>query len=259
MKTFLAVTAGMLALAAVPAGAADLGLPAKAPVPVYNWTGCYFGGNVGYGNGQDRFTTSTTFGAGLPTVFSDTIKSNGFFGGGQAGCNYELPSSFVFGIEADGDWSDIHGSTNTFNPANSVYHNFELEDFGTVRGRFGYAWNNVFVYGTGGWAWGEDKVQATITASAIGFAGASVTNTTDLSGWVAGAGLEVGLLNFPGWTVRLEYLHLEFDNVHETFNFGAIRTLSLISHSTSTIDVDTLRIGVNYLFNFGPAPIVTRY
>ena len=49
-KLFLATTA-FVVLAAASAGAADMSVSrpvyAPAPVPVYSWTGLYFGGNVG--------------------------------------------------------------------------------------------------------------------------------------------------------------------------------------------------------------------
>lgn len=265
MKALLPVAAGLFVLAAVPAGAADMALPAKAPVAVYNWTGFYFGGNVGYGDGEDSVSTSSTLnGAAFGAPFAFETKSSGFFGGGQAGFNYELPTNFVIGVEADGDWSGITGNSSTCPSAtNCSFHKNSLEDFGTVRGRLGYAWNNVLVYGTGGWAWGEGKVTTTLgpTFIPVGLEGVSTSVTPNLSGWTAGAGLEVGLLSFPGWTVRLEYLHLEFDNVANTFTFtgtGAPPPV-LVSSSTANVRFDMLQFGVNYLFNWGPAPIMARY
>ena len=53
MKKFLLATVALGALVASPALAADLRRPpppVKAPppvVPIWSWTGCYFGGNVG--------------------------------------------------------------------------------------------------------------------------------------------------------------------------------------------------------------------
>jgi len=57
-KLFLATTA-LVVLAATSAGAADMyARPAYAPppppLPVYSWTGLYFGGNVGYSWGQSK-------------------------------------------------------------------------------------------------------------------------------------------------------------------------------------------------------------
>jgi outer membrane immunogenic protein len=52
MKKLLASVVGLGALAAVPATAADMPLKAPPPVVVYNWTGFYVGGNVGYSWGS---------------------------------------------------------------------------------------------------------------------------------------------------------------------------------------------------------------
>jgi len=53
MKKLLLTTTIFIVLSAVSAGAADMYArpayaPAPPPLPVYSWTGLYFGGNVGY-------------------------------------------------------------------------------------------------------------------------------------------------------------------------------------------------------------------
>ena len=55
----------------------------------------------------------------------------------------------VFGLEGD---IQITGADDTFAP-----YKFSNPWFGTVRGRVGYAFNNVLFYGTGGLAFGELK------------------------------------------------------------------------------------------------------
>jgi len=139
-----------------------------------------------------------------------------------------------------------------------------------VRGRLGYAWNNVFLYGTGGWAWGNSSGTSTTTCvspvapycpgSAYKFMGGVATFSNTLSGWTAGAGIEWGFL--PNWTLRLEYLHLEFDNTAtnytETITYipgGPVPSKTAIS---SNYGVDVVRVGLNYLFNWGAAPSAFR-
>ncbi len=70
MKRTLKIGIGILTLAALPALAADLPprIVTKAPVmvaQVYNWSGCYIGGNVG---GKWGNTTNDVFipGTGTP-------------------------------------------------------------------------------------------------------------------------------------------------------------------------------------------------
>ena len=37
----------------------------------------------------------------------------------------------------------------------------KIHDMGTVRGRIGYAFDQVLIYGTGGYAWADDRLTAT--------------------------------------------------------------------------------------------------
>src|SRR4249919_1692188 len=54
MKKLLLGTAALVALG-VPAIAADMpARPIARPAPVFSWTGCYLGVNIGYGTGQSH-------------------------------------------------------------------------------------------------------------------------------------------------------------------------------------------------------------
>ena len=84
----------------------------------------------------------------MPGARSTTIRPSpsGFAGGVQAGYNWQS-GPWVFGIEGD---LQASGADDTFAP-----WKFSNPWFGTVRGRVGYAFNNVLFYGTGGLAFGE--------------------------------------------------------------------------------------------------------
>jgi outer membrane immunogenic protein len=284
MKTsLLLAAAGMLGLAALPtANAADLGMPTKAPpapmpVPVYSWTGFYVGANFGGGWAHTDFTDSTirTFdGFAEPSSFSTGSRSDsGIAGGGQIGFNYQFMPQWVVGLEADIDGSHITGhsfgcaATAAGVVTSCATGAADIQDFGTVRGRVGYAFNNLLLYGTGGWAWVDDKVTSTVSCVGAGCPGSSIAFTinspsasTTPSGWAAGAGVEWGFL--PNWTVRIEYLHLQFNGVGSIFNYtgtAAGGTFADTSHASANSGLDVVRVGLNYLFNFAPAPVVTRY
>jgi len=253
------------------ANAADL--PAKAAVPppeppplpaYFNWTGFYVGGNFGGGWATSDFSGTTLFtsgGVATPATFSGSDSLSGILGGGQIGFNYEFPNSVVIGLEADGDWSNISGSTSTCGIAAGATtgcsnNNVKIDDFGTVRGRLGYAWSNVLLYGSGGWAWGGSTTTSSLTcvgaacpATSGAFTGGNSTSSVDASGWAAGAGLEWAFTR--NWTLRLEYLHVQFNGVGENFrSSGTVAGVPFTStaSSSSNLEADTVRVGVNYLF-----------
>jgi opacity protein-like surface antigen len=261
--------------AAMAADTAPL-LPVKAPPPpnpVFSWTGFYLGGNIGGGKSNIDFSgsaTSTSAGAATPFSFAHSGTASGAFGGGQVGFNYELPTKFVVGIEADVDGAALNGltsycSTATGGPlaghfANCVTNNNKLNDFGSVRGRFGYAFNNVLLYGTGGFAWGEGSTNSATTCVAgpgfpcprVGakFTGGSSASSDTFGGWAAGGGIEWQVV--PHWILRAEYLHLQFDGAGE--NFSTSGTASKVPFATtgrtsSDIGVDIGRVGLTYLFD----------
>jgi outer membrane immunogenic protein len=280
-KVLLIASAGFLAIGTVIASAADMALPAKAPPPqpaavYYPWTGFYIGGNTGGGFANTDFsgTTSGTHG-GVPfqETFSASRSQHGWFGGGQIGVNYEFVSRWVLGAEADVDWSNINGSVSSCSTKTAAgvidcsTSAGKIDDFGTARGRLGYAVDsNLLLYGTGGFAWANETVTVTETcngpkcpktSNVFAFNTASSSTTPD--GWAAGGGLEWRFL--PSWTLRVEYLHLQFSHVSSTFNLnGTVNGVPVVSTSTSSANtgVQVIRVGLNYLFNWGPEPLV-RY
>ena len=282
MRATPIAAAGVLAIMAVaPANAADIVPPQVSKerplrplpppvVPAYNWTGFYIGGNLGGGWARTDF--SGTGSAVFPTIpltvastFAGTPNSRGILGGGQVGYNYQFPTDWVLGIEADIDGAGITGSVNTCATATTggiagcQTSSSRLNDFGTLRGRVGYAWNNVLLYGTGGFAWGQNSVTHTGTCVGAGCPGVTLpftstapSTSSTFAGWAAGAGAEWAFL--PNWTLRVEYLHLQFDNIGESYAFTGTAAgfpFTTTSHVSANIGVDVARVGVNYLFNFG--------
>ena len=69
-------------------------------VSVYNWTGFYVGGNVGYSWGTAD-TDTTLLGFSGSIVHSDSLKPKGIIGGGQIGYNSHGAPNWVYGLEAD--------------------------------------------------------------------------------------------------------------------------------------------------------------
>src|SRR3984893_344710 len=104
MKRIFFGMAAMTSLLTTNALAADVAAPpyTKAPPPVaaavYDWTGFYIGGNVGYSWGRSSETPTLTNGAGS-VLFTSFDKSNlnGVVGGGQLGYNWQV-QNWLLGV-----------------------------------------------------------------------------------------------------------------------------------------------------------------
>lgn len=248
-RTSLAFWGLVLAATAIaaPALAADLPQPPPAPQapavyippppPVYNWGGIYFGLNGGYGFGDSKWTPPAGTGTG-------DFNVDGGLVGGTLGANFQS-GEWVFGIEADLDWADIKGSVSSTTlcpPVGPTSCTFQTENdwLGTVRGRFGYAFDRVLVYGTAGGAFGNIKPQLTVTP----ILGSS--NSTEF-GWTAGAGVEFALaLN---WTARIEYLFVDLSN--GSFTCGLAQCPTAAMTVPVSFDASLVRVGVDYKFGGG--------
>jgi len=215
--------AGALALAAVgQALAADLPQPGpppyyKGPVPVFTWTGFYLGINGGFAFGESNWSS--------PPPATGNFSTDGFLIGGTVGGNYQW-GQFVLGIEADGDWQNVNGTT--YNTCGSYGCTTQSDWLATVRGRVGYAWDRILFYGTGGAAFGD------LQAAAGGAPFSSSTQT----GWTAGAGVEFAFT--PNWTAKVEYLYVDLGNFTCT-NFCA-------GGGTLNLTENIVRAGINYKF-----------
>jgi outer membrane immunogenic protein len=188
------------------AGAADLygsGAPLTVNDTLYrsdSWARPYLGVNLGYAWGA---------------VANNPAKPSGFVGGVQAGYNWQS-GSFVFGLEGD---IQATAAEETFAP-----WKFSNPWFGTVRGRAGYAFNNVLFFGTGGLAFGE------LRATTFG-----LTESHTNAGWTLGAGAEMGIDR--NWSAKIEYLYVDLANS----NF-------VITGASNGYRFGLIRAGVNYRF-----------
>ena len=223
----LAGTAAMLGLGS--AHAADPMLPVEmVAVEGYNWSGFYVGGNVGYGWGEADHQAGPTSGSGI-----NDLDIDGPFAGGQIGYNFQY-NQIVFGAEADIQWSGIDGdcAAGVCGGGGPPATSHEIDWFGTLRGRIGYAMGNWMPYITGGYAFGEATRE---TASG---GGDSFTNNID--GWVIGGGVEWGFAS--NWSAKAEYQYLDFGDEEYAFSVGGFDPIV-------DLHIHTVRVGLNYRFN----------
>jgi outer membrane immunogenic protein len=250
MNSLKLLTAGALAVIASSASAADLGnYPVKARQPAVvaasSWNGFYLGVNAGYawggvnGGAPSIYDTLSSPAVLFTTLSSYNFDINGGAVGGQAGYNVQF-GQWVLGLETDIQWSSLQGggSSATRIPGVTIDLNSKVEWFGTVRGRLGYAFDRVMVYGTGGLAYGSLETTLGLTEAGV------LYNDTDRAahlGWTAGAGLEAAL--GAGWSAKVEYLHVDLGSKPFSFQYPAIRV-----DIDKDYAFDLVRVGVNYRF-----------
>ena len=268
-----ASAAALLASASIASFAADL--PVKAPPlpvsPEFSWAGFYIGANAGYDWGK---TTVDYIPPGGPNGFipidvlvygagaSQHFHTGGFTGGGQAGYNYQV-QRLVLGVEGDFDFLSRHGSfTGRVPVPPGVWgvQNVNLSGhdgwLATIRGRLGFTYNQALFYVTGGVAFTDAGVNIGNNWNpAISFRDASTIFTSTQTGWAAGAGVEYALQN--NWSIKAEYLRLQFEGFTAVSTLGMLNPGVNVFHQYNVTFVDNiLQVGVNYKFG---GPIVARY
>ena len=240
MKKFLLALGALAALGAAPAVGADLGARPyynKAPAyaaPIYTWTGFYIGGHLG-----GAFSGSNDF-SGL--VLSDS--SARLLGGVQAGADWQFAPNWVVGLEGQYSWLGKGNLTATF-PGGFIYNN-DQRGLGSITGRVGYTWGPSLVYVKGGYAYSDNRETLTLGGVPIAF----VLNGNHSNGYTVGAGVEY--MFAPNWSAKAEYMY---------YDFGSARFRApapLVPFGNFHNDDHTLKVGVNYRFNFA-GPVVARY
>jgi outer membrane immunogenic protein len=176
--------------------------PAAAPVqyaPTANWSGFYAGVFGGYNWG--------TFDSG-----AGDIDAEGWSGGAFAGYNLQN-GSLVYGVEADAGYSGADGAL-----AGGVVA--RQNGFGSLRGRIGYAFDPVLIYGTGGLA---------ITSAEVDDGTVSDSNTH--LGWTIGAGADTLITdNVFG---RLEYRYTDYQSKDFTISGPATVSSGFSAHTVN--------------------------
>jgi len=277
------VMLGSVAALAMISSAMAADLPVKAPppapvmAPVWNWNGFYIGINGGYSWGhssRDLNFFNPLNGVLLATGTGQGRDMNGGLFGGQIGYNWQT-SNWVFGLEADAQWTGQSGSTTVLCPVGGCFPaavlaplggggaatlTDKLDWFATFRGRVGFTVTpNVLLYATGGAAWGE--VETTLGLTALTAAGVPVTavgtNKTDRFGWTVGGGIEAMFAS--NWRAKLEYLYLDMGSISNSVVMPTASGIPLGANVTSRITDNIFRAGINYHFSAGPGPVVARY
>ena len=197
-----------------------------AVVPSFSWSGAYLGVQGGYDwmNADNK-----------ASGFSPDTKPDGLTVGGFVGINHQFDASpVVVGVEADLNYSDASGGrvSQAFTglPNTRIKNDFGFT--GAVRGRLGYAFDRVLVYGAGGVAFADHDVKAK------GATGGS--DDTVAVGWTIGGGVEAALTD--NVTARVEYRYSDYG----TDKFSVAN-----SRVKSDVTDNRVLLGLGYKFSTG--------
>jgi outer membrane immunogenic protein len=291
MKKLILGTVALSAMGLANAAlAADL--PVKAPpiIPVvYNWTGCYVGGNGGVKWGRFNESVDTAGGVAVipglaPTPFApahidlDHLTTSSGAAGGQIGCRWENAEHWVFGFEGDFDWTNLHGTvTNTiatqppFIPGDYFDNRARWES--SARIVLGRSYDRWFFYGTGGIAFSKVEMAGTFLATTVNgvpFPASSGADSKVLTGGTVGLGTLYKITR--NWEIGAEYRYTFYQQAN--YNLGNVAAVcgftTAILAPAGPVCVNTTVTGhkgletqevlfkLNYSFDWG-GPVVARY
>lgn len=230
-----------LAFAVAAVGLAGRSAFAAPPTPpqIYNWTGWYVGGNVGYGSGghTDLTGNGSAPNGGVPTGFfgfadSQSSGLNAAISGAQVGYNYQLSPTWVAGFEADiqspgqrgsGQFNDAItsqicrilfvgspicqiGSPVPLSGTALTSYQANIDWFGTVRARLGLlVGDRLLVYGTGGLAYGRVAVSGNTSVAAAANDLGTILSYTSAMGSFGASQTRVGFAAGGGLEGKFSY------------------------------------------------------
>ncbi len=201
-----------LVVAALSAAAALSGSALAAdPVQDYghDWSGFYIGAHAGYGEADVNGKYTGEVGGAEDFLIDNggtfELDLNGFVGGIQAGHNWQS-GNFVLGVEIDAtfvDWSDeLINSTPELVSA-------ETDFLGTLRGRAGYAMDNLLVFATAGVALTDTNYYVNDHVDDTDPSEFGSLRLNDF-GFVVGGGAEYAF--DENWSIKAEGLYFIFND-----------------------------------------------
>lgn len=208
--------------------------PMSMMMPSTKWNGLYIGAHGGY-----------AFSDWLPPTPNTGLASNlqlqGGFGGIQAGYNIQLAPRWLIGVEQDISVGKVSATQSQPYPAPTITG--QTNAFGTVRGRFGYIWNDILLYETAGiaWAYNTGKLNFNTPAQQAAAGADALTYSESHLQWGVAAGAGIEWYVRPDLSVKgeFQYIYLTKEQFFAGTTEGALAGWPLA----------TARVGLNWHFN----------
>ncbi len=193
--------------------------------PLYDWSGAYVGGALGWANNSNRFAGGAAIpplGVGGAVVFP-TITKDGITGSFLVGYNHQF-NQFVVGVEGDVGYRMV--GEKRYNQVWGDFLTAHTNWGGSIRGRFGYAFDRALLYTTGGVAFQAAK------ATYGGFWGSIGLGDSVRWGWTLGAGIEYAFAKH--WIAGVEYRYTDLGTDTYTWPAGFTHNLGVAGLSQSS-------------------------
>ena len=230
MKKLLLVLS--FSLLASSAYAADAVIEEVAVVDTaHNWSGVYLGAQAGYDWGDHSETEYLATGA---FSYSQDFDSDGASGGLFGGYNWQS-SQFVFGVDANIDYSNIDGGYSITNLGGTGSTDLSINWQGALRARVGVALDRILLYAAAGGAVADAEYDFGVDGVL------DETFDETLWGWTVGAGVDAAITD--NIFVRAEYRYTDFEDV----TLVPQNTFAGNTYDEST-NIQAVRFGVAYKF-----------
>jgi outer membrane immunogenic protein len=224
-----AIIAGVM-LAATSVQAAELGVMVQ-PSSATDWTGFYAGIFGGLATGPFEYGLVPV---GGPSLLELTINGGGLVGGVQVGGDVQV-GQFVLGAVADIAMTNHRAEIGLAAGGFDFTVTQNLAYLGTVRGRAGYAFDDVLAYMHGGLAYGRTETSVMAMGNQV-----ATETSGDHIGYTIGAGLELQVTESV--SVQTEYAFTHF-GPQSIFDIGPG-----LGDITESLNFHSLKAGVNFRF-----------
>ncbi|MGK6314132.1 TonB-dependent receptor domain-containing protein [Neorhizobium sp. DT-125] len=202
-------------------GKASFGAPGD------DWTGLYVGGHFGQAFGNVSGTATMTNGSAIsPTEFPDFSDGKRTLGA-QIGHNWQLENGMVLGFEGDFSILNQSGGKSRTYATDAGYLDslqseteYQLDWTANLKGRLGYSFGRLMVYGTAGLSLMQQSGSRTQYQANSDESGTeplfAETDSAIKLGWSLGAGAEYALTSH--WSIRGEYSYSSYSATSLSFS-----------------------------------------
>lgn len=178
---------------------------------------------------------------------ANSASARGWMGGGHAGYNWQS-NSWVYGIEADISGLHLDSTANTAlnDGVTTARMNADVNWYGTVRGRLGWAQGPALFYGSAGLAYGRTDLNGSMNTPGLSL---NTPTSATKTGWVAGGGIDYLLT--PNVIVGVQYQYVDLGSASLASSAAAAGPIGLTQSANVHAQFQVVMAGVSWLFSPG--------